>query len=90
MERSEILLSRFVAACCNFAWFAVMRCGTVVNIWVSFRLKRGCDGTRVFDYSGFDVCQPWSEQVFKGAEFGWANMLGQLADFVAGLWANYN
>jgi len=43
------------------------------------------DGTRLFfEHSGFDVSQPWVEQAFRGAAFGWAKMLKQLAAVVAG------
>ena len=34
---------------------------------------------------GFDVSQPSGDQAFRGAEFGWAKMLKQLAVVVAGL-----
>jgi hypothetical protein len=43
---------------------------------VSFRLEPDGDGTRlVFEHSGFDLSQPWSDQAVQGAEFGWAKML---------------
>ena len=46
---------------------------------MSFRLEPDGDGTRLFfEHSGFDVSQPWGEQAFKGAEYGWAKMLKQL------------
>lgn len=64
-----------------FSWSA----GGVVDTRVSFRLEADGEGTRVlFEHSGFDVSQPWGEQAFKGAEFGWAKMLKQLAAVVAG------
>lgn len=64
-----------------FSWSA----GGLVDTRVSFRLEPEGDGTRVFfEHSGFDVSQPWGEQAFKGAEFGWAKMLKQLAAVVAG------
>ncbi len=64
-----------------FSWVA----GGLADSRVSFRLEPDGEGTRVFfEHSGFDVSQPWGEQAFKGAEFGWAKMLGQLALVVAG------
>jgi uncharacterized protein YndB with AHSA1/START domain len=64
-----------------FSWSA----GGLVDTRVSFRLEPNGDGTRVlFEHAGFDVSQPWGEQAFKGAEFGWAKMLKQLALVVAG------
>jgi uncharacterized protein YndB with AHSA1/START domain len=66
-----------------FSWSAG---GPVVNTKVSFRLEPDGDGTRLFfEHSGFDLSQPWAEQAFHGAEFGWAKMLGQLPAVVAGL-----
>src|SRR6266446_2981237 len=66
-----------------FSWSAG---GPVENTRVSFRLEPDGDGTRVFfEHSGFDVSQPWVEQAVRGAEFGWAKMLGQLPAVVAGL-----
>lgn len=66
-----------------FSWSAG---GPVVNTRVSFRLEPDGNGTRVlFEHSGFDLTQPWAEEAFKGAEFGWARMLGQLPSVVAGL-----
>jgi hypothetical protein len=38
--------------------------------------------------SGFDASQPWGEQALRGAEFGRAKMLKQLAAVVAGLAAD--
>jgi len=65
-----------------FSWSA----GGLVDTRVSFRLEPDGDGTRVFfEHSGFDVSQPWAEQAFQGAEFGWTKMLKQLAGVVAGL-----
>ena len=64
-----------------FSWSAG---GPVENTRVSFRLEPDGDGTRLlFEHSGFDVSQPFGEQAFKGAEFGWAKMLEQLAAVVA-------
>ncbi|MGH8045640.1 MAG: SRPBCC family protein, partial [Chthoniobacterales bacterium] len=57
-----------------------------VNTRVSFQLEPAGDGTRLFfEHSGFDLTQPFGNQAFKGAEFGWAKMLGQLPDVVANL-----
>jgi uncharacterized protein YndB with AHSA1/START domain len=69
-----------------FSWSAG---GPVENTRVSYRLEPDGDGTRlVFEHSGFDVSQPWGEQAFKGAEFGWAKMFKQLAAVVARLAAD--
>jgi uncharacterized protein YndB with AHSA1/START domain len=58
---------------------------------VSFRLEPEGEGTRLFfEHSGFDVSQPWGKQAFRGAEVGWAKMLGQLPAVVAGLAADRN
>jgi uncharacterized protein YndB with AHSA1/START domain len=66
-----------------FSWSAG---GPVVDTRVSFRLEPEGDGTRVhFEHTGFDVSQPWGEQAVRGAEHGWAKMLGQLSAVVAGL-----
>jgi uncharacterized protein YndB with AHSA1/START domain len=66
-----------------FSWSAG---GPVVDTRVSFRLEPDGEGTRLFfEHSGFDLDHPWGEQAFKGAEFGWAKMLGQLPAVVAGL-----
>jgi uncharacterized protein YndB with AHSA1/START domain len=60
-----------------FSWSAG---GPVENTQVSFRLEPDGDGTRVyFEHSGFDVTQPFGQQALKGAEFGWAKMLKELA-----------
>jgi uncharacterized protein YndB with AHSA1/START domain len=69
-----------------FSWSAG---GPVENTRVSFRLEPDVEGTRLFfEHSGFDVAHPFGEQALKGAEFGWAKMLKQLADVVAGLAAS--
>jgi uncharacterized protein YndB with AHSA1/START domain len=67
----------------EFSWSAGP--GPVENTRVSFRLEPDGEGrTRVlFEHAGFDLGQPYGEQAFKGAEFGWAKMLKQLADVVA-------
>jgi uncharacterized protein YndB with AHSA1/START domain len=71
-----------------FSWSAG---GPVENTRVSFRLEPDGEGTRVFfEHSGFDVSVPFGEQALKGAEFGWARMLKQLAAVVAGLAADRN
>jgi uncharacterized protein YndB with AHSA1/START domain len=68
-----------------FSWSA----GGLVDTRVSFQLEPDGEGTRVlFEHSGFDVSQPWGGQAFKGAEYGWAKMLGQLPAVVAGLAAD--
>ena len=69
-----------------FSWSAG---GPVENTRVSFLLEPDGEGTRVlFEHSGFDVSQPFGEQAFKGAEFGWAKMFKQLATVVARLAAD--
>ena len=70
-----------------FSWSA----GGLADTQVCFRLEPDGEGTRIlFEHSGFDVSQPWADQAFKGAEFGWAKMLGQLPAVVAGLAADRN
>ena len=65
----------------EFSWSA----GALADSRVSFRLEPDGEGTRLlFEHSGFDGSQPWGAQAFKGAEFGWAKMLKQLAAVVAG------
>lgn len=59
-----------------FSWSAG---GPVIDTRVSFQLEPDGDGTRLFfEHAGFDLTQEWGEQAFKGAEFGWTRMLGQL------------
>jgi uncharacterized protein YndB with AHSA1/START domain len=66
----------------EFSWSA----GAIADTRVSFRLEPDGQGTRLFfEHSGFDVSQPFGMQAFKGAEYGWAKMLGQLPAVVAGL-----
>ncbi len=66
-----------------FSWSAG---GPVVDTRVSFRLEAEGDGTRIFfEHSGFDLAHPWANQAVKGAEHGWAGMLGKLAAVVARL-----
>jgi uncharacterized protein YndB with AHSA1/START domain len=70
----------------SFSWSAG---GPVVNTQVSFRLEPDAGGTRlVLEHSGFDLSLPWAEEAFKGAEYGWAKMLGKLPAVVAGLAAD--
>jgi uncharacterized protein YndB with AHSA1/START domain len=65
-----------------FSWSAA----GLVDSRVCFRLEPDGEGTRILlEHSGFDVSQPWAEQAFRGAEFGWAKMLKQLTAVVAGL-----
>ena len=52
---------------------------------LTWRLVAEGRGTRLLlEHSGFDLNQPWGEQAFKGAEFGWAKMLKQLSVVLAG------
>lgn len=65
-----------------FSWSAG---APVENTQVSFVLEADGEGTRLlFEHSGFDLAHPFGEHAFKGAEFGWAKMLKQLAAVVAG------
>jgi hypothetical protein len=51
-----------------YSWSA----GPIIDTQVIYRLEPNGDGTRVFfERSGFDMSQPWGEQAFGGAEFGW-------------------
>jgi uncharacterized protein YndB with AHSA1/START domain len=60
-----------------FSWSAG---GPVENTRVSFRLEPDGAGTRVFfEHAGFDLEQPYGENALKGAEYGWAKMLKELA-----------
>lgn len=66
-----------------FSWAIA---GQVGDTRVSFQLEPDGTGTRLlFEHSGFDVSTPFGKQARRGAEFGWAKMLGQLAAVVAGL-----
>jgi len=68
-----------------FSWSA----GGLVDTRVSFRLEAVSEGTRLhFEHAGFDLSQPWGTQALRGAEFGWAKMLGQLPAVVSGLAAS--
>jgi uncharacterized protein YndB with AHSA1/START domain len=72
-----------------FSWSAG---GAVENTRVSFQLEpHGDGGTRMhFEHAGFGLAHPFGQQAFKGAEFGWAKMLKQLAAVLAGAAANPN
>lgn len=60
-----------------FSWSAG---GPVENTRVSFLLEASGEGTRIlFEHAGFDLSQPFGEQAFQGAKFGWAKMFGQLS-----------
>lgn len=62
-----------------YSWTA----GPVVDTRVSYRLEPDGDGTRVFfEHSGFDVSQPWSDDVIRGAEYGWKKMLDRSVPIV--------
>src|SRR4051812_11288909 len=64
-----------------FSWSAG---GAVENTQVKFELEPDGDGTRiVFEHSGFDLSHPHGKQALKGAEYGWTNMLKQLAVVLA-------
>jgi hypothetical protein len=53
---------------------------------LSYQLEQNGHGTcLIFRHSGFDMSQPWSEQAFRGADFGWQKMLERLSAVVAGL-----
>jgi uncharacterized protein YndB with AHSA1/START domain len=59
----------------EFSWAAA----GLTDTRVCFRLEADGEGTRLlFEHAGFDISQAWGAQAFKGAEFGWAKMLGQL------------
>jgi uncharacterized protein YndB with AHSA1/START domain len=63
-----------------FSWSAG---APVENTRVSFRLEPDGDGTRLFfEHTGFDLAHPFGQRAFKGAEYGWADMLGKLAEVV--------
>jgi uncharacterized protein YndB with AHSA1/START domain len=65
-----------------YSWSA----GPIIDTQVSYRLEPDGGGTRVFfEHSGFDMSQPWGEQAFRGAEFGWAKMLERLPGVVGSL-----
>lgn len=60
----------------EFSWSAA----ALVDTRVSFLLEPTDDGTRLsFEHSGFEITEGFGPQAFKGAEYGWAMMLKQLA-----------
>ena len=66
----------------TFSWSAG---GPVENTQVSFRIEPDGEGTRLFfAHSGFDLGHPFGKQAFAGAGYGWAMMLEQLTERVAG------
>ena len=67
----------------EFSWSAE---GPVVDTRVIFQLDPDGAGTRVlFEHSGFDLSHPWGDRALRGAEFGWARMLGKLTTVIADL-----
>jgi uncharacterized protein YndB with AHSA1/START domain len=63
-----------------FSWTA----GGLGETRVSFRLQAEGEGTRLFlEHSGFEMTEAFGKQAFRGAEYGWARMLGQLGAVVA-------
>jgi uncharacterized protein YndB with AHSA1/START domain len=53
--------------------------GPVVDTRVSFHLLPEANGTKVlFEHAGFDLSQPYADQAFAGAGYGWAKMLKKL------------
>jgi uncharacterized protein YndB with AHSA1/START domain len=64
-----------------FSWSAG---GPVENTVVTFQLSPDAGGTMlVLEHSGFDITQPFGQQAFKGADYGWANMLSKLTGRLA-------
>lgn len=58
--------------------------GSVQGTRVDYRLEPEGDGTRLyFEHSGFDVTGPAGDGALKGAEYGWAGMLGKLEEVLA-------
>ena len=69
-----------------FSWSAF---GPVTNTRVSYRLEPDGKGTRLmFEHSGFDFAQPWAEEAFQGAGFGWTKMHKLLSRVIAHAAAN--
>ncbi len=65
-----------------FSWSAG---GAVENTTVSYRLEPEGEGTRLyFEHAGFDLSQPFGNQAFKGAQYGWAGMHKKMEAIVAG------
>jgi len=57
--------------------------GPVVDTRVSFQLLRDGAGTRLlFEHAGFHLSQPYADQAFAGAGYGWAKMLTQLGELL--------
>ncbi|MBS0660971.1 MAG: SRPBCC domain-containing protein [Verrucomicrobia bacterium] len=64
-----------------FTWSAG---GPVVDTRVTFELEADGAGTRLrFEHSGFDVHHPWADRAVAGANYGWGQMLDQLATLLA-------
>jgi hypothetical protein len=60
--------------------------GPIIDTQVIDRLEPDGDGTRVlFEDPGFDMAQPWGEEAFRGAAFGWAKRLERLPGVVGSL-----
>lgn len=60
-----------------FTWRAG---GPVENTRVAFELFPDAEGTRlVLEHSGFDLSQPFGQEAFGGAGYGWSAMLEHLA-----------
>jgi uncharacterized protein YndB with AHSA1/START domain len=57
--------------------------GPVVETRVSFQLLRDGAGTRLlFEHGGFELSQPYADQAFAGAGYGWGKMLNQLGEML--------
>jgi len=46
----------------------------IIDAQVIYRLEQGGDARVFFEHSGQGMSQPWGEQAFRGAEFGWARV----------------
>jgi uncharacterized protein YndB with AHSA1/START domain len=63
-----------------FSWTA----GGLTDTRVTFHLEPDGGGTKlILEHTGFVITPSFGEQAFKGAEYGWAKMLKQLAEVVA-------
>ncbi len=70
-----------------FSWSA----GGLVGTQVSFRLEPEGEGRGSSSNTPASTSSlPFGEQAFKGAEYGWAKMLKQLVDVIAGAAADHN